>query len=81
MELTRVPGGYRVKTEADVHLDVRPLVRLFRLAEVPVAEPRETWRYWCYTTFEAAVLAANVWAVSADSEPVGSVRAGGARHE
>ena len=72
-------GGMLVKTESGVHLVVRQLSRLFRLAEVPEADPRATWRFWCYPTFEAAVLAAAVWAPLPDTEPVGWLRRGGAR--
>lgn len=79
IDLQRVPGGYRIKTEGGYHLDVRPMMRLFRLAEVPESEPRDTARYWCYTSFEAAVLAGSIWPISADTEPVGFVREGGAR--
>lgn len=76
--MERIPGGYRLKTEGGHHLDVRPQ-RLFRLVEVPTHEPREQGRFWCYATFEAAVLAGMVWAVSEDTEPVGHLRSGGAR--
>lgn len=75
----QVPGGYRVKTEDDHHLEIRPQLRLFRLVEVPVDEPRAIGRFWCYPTFEAAGLAALAWEVDAGSAPVGWVRSGGAR--
>ena len=78
--LTRVRHGYRVKTQDAHHLDVRPMFAQFRLVEIPVAEERDLARYWCYVSFEAAVLAALVWEVSADTVPVGWTRAGGARH-
>ena len=78
-ELERVPGGYRVKTEAGWHLDVRPLLRLFRLIEVSGERAIYTGRFWCYSSFEAAVLAAAVWEVSADTSPVGWLKSGGAR--
>ena len=77
LELVR--GGYRIKTEDAHHLEVRPMLRLFRLVEVPVSEPRDAERFWCYASFEAAVLAGAAWAVDADSEPVGWIRRGGAR--
>lgn len=77
--MERVRGGYRVKTEDGYHLDIRPMLRLFRLVEVPVSEPRDTARYWCYQSFEAAALAGMAWQVSADTQPVGHVRSGGAR--
>ena len=76
--MQQIPGGYRLKTEGGHHLDVRPQ-RLFRLVEVPVDEPRAIGRFWCYTTFEAAVLAGMAWEVSGETEPVGHLRAGGAR--
>lgn|GEM_PF-5344239 len=72
-------GGYLVKTEGGVHLVVRPLSRLFRLVEVPETNMRDCWRYWCFPSFAAAVLAADVWTPSPDSEPVGWSRSGGAR--
>lgn len=79
-QLQRVSGGWRVKTEDGVHLDVRPMLHgRFRLAEVPQSDERNLWRYWCYSSFEAAVLGALVWPVSPVSEPVGYLRKGGAR--
>lgn len=77
-DLQRVSGGYLVKVGDGYRLQVHPQ-RLFRLVEVPEAEPRVTARFWCYTTFEAAVLAGLAWEMSADSDPVGWVRRGGAR--
>lgn len=76
--MEQIPGGYRLKTGDGHHLDVRPR-RLHRLIEVPVDEPRAQGRFWCYATFEAAVLAGMAWEISADSEPVGFLRSGGAR--
>lgn len=78
-ELTRIRAGYRVKTQAGVHLDVRPLMRLFRLVEVPVARTRDVGRYWCYESFEAAVLAGAAWDVDVTTEPVGFIKSGGSR--
>ena len=80
-DLTRVSMGWRVKSQDGVHLDVRPMLRgMFRLAEVPVADERDLGRYWCFASFEAAVLAAMAWDVTEDTAPVGWVRSGGARH-
>lgn len=80
-DLQRVPMGWRVKTEDAVHLDVRPMMRgMFRLAEIPVKDERDLGRYWCFTSFEAAVLAAMVWEVTPDTAPVGWLRSGGARN-
>jgi hypothetical protein len=78
-DLVRVRGGWLVKEEAGWRLEVRPLLQLFRLVEVPADSPMEVGRFWCYATFEAAVLAAAAWSVAADSQPVGWVRSGGAR--
>jgi len=78
LSLTRCHNGYLVKTEAGYQLQVWPR-RLFRLVEVPERDVRAFGRFWCYMSFEAAVLAGLAWAVSADSEPVGWVRRGGAR--
>ena len=55
--LERVPGGWRVKSAGNWQIHVRRL-RLHRIVEVPDDEPRTIGRYWCYVTFEAAVLAA-----------------------
>lgn len=68
-----------VKTGAGYQVRVRPMRWRHRVEEVPLSEPRDVHRYWCYDSPEAAVLAARVWDVSADSEPVGWVRRGGAR--
>lgn len=76
--MEQIPGGWRIKTQDDHHLDLL-VQRLYRLVEVPVVEPRAFGRFWCYTTLEAAVLAAEAWEVSADTEPVGFLRSGGAR--
>lgn len=76
--MDRIPGGWRLKTEDGHHLHVL-VQRLYRLAEVPVAEPRDQGRFWCYTTLEAAVLAGMAWDISVDTEPAGFVRGGGAR--
>lgn len=77
-ELERVEGGWVVQRGDGHALHVRPM-RLFRLVEVPDAEPRATGRFWCYLTFEAAVLAGAAWDISPDTEPDGFVRSGGAR--
>lgn len=71
-------GGHLVKTLDGWHLVVRRL-RMFRLVEVSVADPRRIGRYWCYSSFEAAVLAAIPWGGEHGTEPVGWVRRGGAR--
>ena len=78
-ELTVVDGGWRVRTEGEWHIDVRPMLRMFRLVEVSVDDHRRVGRYWCFTSFEAAVLAALPWDASGGDEPVGWVRKGGAR--
>lgn len=78
-ELTVVDGGWRVRTEGEWHIDVRPMLRMFRLVEVSVDDHRKVGRYWCFTSFEAAALAAAVWEVGPDTEPVGWIRSGGAR--
>jgi hypothetical protein len=79
INLEPVAGGFRLKTQDGHHLEVRPQLRLFRLREVPVVEPRDVARFWCYSTFEAAVLAGAAWEVCAETEPVGWIRRGGAR--
>lgn len=80
-DLQKVGTGWRVKTEDEHHLDVRPMMRgMFRLSEIPVRDERDLARYWCFPSFEAAVLAAMVWDVSEDTAPVGWIRNGGARH-
>jgi len=71
--------GRVVATRGEVHLVVRPMVRVARLAEVPIADPRVTWRYWCFDTVEAADLAARLWDGAPTTAPVGWVRFGGAR--
>lgn len=78
-ELVRIDGGYRVKTRDGFHLDVRPMVKFFRLIEVSEASRHVIGRYWCYESFTAAVLAAHAWEASPDTEPVGWFRCGGAR--
>lgn len=77
-QLELVSQGWRIKTMNGYHLEVRPL-RLPRLIEVPEHEPRSQGRFWCYSTFEAAVLAGAAWDIDEDTEPVGWVRSGGAR--
>jgi len=80
-DLVRVaPGAWQVKVEAGWRIEVRRL-RLFRVVEVPLKDPRAIGRFWCYTSFEAAVLAAAAWDGSATTEPVGWSRRGGARQE
>ena len=76
--MTAIRGGWRVKTVDGWEIQVRQL-RLFRIIEVPVADRRTIGRFWCYDTFEAAVLAAAAWDGSPASEPVGYLRRGGAR--
>lgn len=76
----RINGAYRIKTEAGWHIDAKPLSRLFRLVELREDSVFDQGRYWCYTSFEAAALAAMAWSVSEDTEPVGWVRSGGARN-
>lgn len=73
-----IQGGLHVKTENGYHLVIY-LRRLARLAEIPVADIRGIGRFWCYPSLEAAVLAAAVWEVDPDTEPVGWIRSGGAR--
>lgn len=77
LTLERVVGGYRVKTQAGMILEVRPMLRLFRLVELSVDHPRDIGRYWCYVSFEAAVLAGAAWDVDAATEPVGFIKSGG----
>lgn len=72
------PGRWRVKQLDGWSVEVRRL-RLYRVVEVPDDDPRTIGRYWCYVTFEAAVLAALAWDVQADTAPVGWLRSGGAR--
>lgn len=76
--LDKVPGGWRVKVVDGWQIQVRRL-RLFRVVEVPEAETRAIGRYWCFASFEAAVLAASIWDGAHDTEPVGWLRRGGAR--
>ena len=73
-----IQGGLHVKTENGYHLVIYPR-RLACLAEIPVTDTRAIGRFWCYATFEAAALAAAVWKIDPDTEPVGWVRSGGAR--
>lgn len=77
-DLVRIPGGYLIKRQSGFELQVRPR-QLFRLVEVPEDEPRAIGRFWCYATFEAAVLAGAAWEMGSDTEPVGWLRRGGAR--
>jgi len=77
-ELTRLPDGWLVKVVDGWQLQVRRR-RLYRLVEVPEANLMDQGRFWCYTSFEAAVLAAAAWDASPDTEPVGWLRRGGAR--
>lgn len=85
MNSTRIPKlakthlGYEIKTENGRILAVRPQMRLHRLVEIPETQTFDIERFWCYSTFEAAVLAALAWEVSPDTEPVGYTRSGGAR--
>jgi len=76
--LTPLPGGWLVKSVGGWQIQVRRL-RLFRVVEVPEIDTRDAGRYWCYVTFEAAVLAAAAWDGGPDTEPVGWLRKGGAR--
>jgi len=80
-DLQKTSNGWLVKTEDEYQLCVRPMLRgMFRLSEIPVEDERDLGRYWCFPSFEAAVLAAMVWDVSEDTAPVGWLRDGGARH-
>lgn len=76
----RINGAYRVKTEDGWHIDIKPLMRAFRLLELREGTLFDMGRYWCYPTFEAAALAAMAWDVSKDTAPVGWFRHGGARN-
>lgn len=73
-----IQGGWHIKTENGYHLVICPR-RLARLVEIPVADTRDMGRFWCYASFEAAALAAAVWEIDPDTEPVGWIRSGGAR--
>lgn len=65
-----------VVTRGDLTVVVRPMRDVTRLLEVLTADPRETFRFWCYPSATAAVLAARVWPLDQD-EPVGWLRRGG----
>jgi len=73
-----VGDNYLVKVVAGYQIQVRPQ-RFFRVVEVPEADTRTQGRFWCYLSFEAAVLAAAIWDGSPNTEPVGFTRSGGAR--
>lgn len=75
----QVPGGLRIKTEGGWHLQVKPMMRGFRLLELREGSEHDFGRYWCYPTFQAAALAALAWEVTESSSPVGWTMCGGAR--
>jgi hypothetical protein len=77
-ELVKISGGWIVKTAAGYQVQVRPQY-LFRLVEVPVDDLRAIGRFWCYATFEGAVLEGIAWEVDPDTAPVGFIKSGGAR--
>lgn len=82
--LKLIDGGYRVKTTEWCHVDVMKMIAgNWRLTATSLTHPDLYNRAWCYTAadspasnaFVAAVLAANAWDGSPDSEPLGWYRA------
>lgn len=76
--LTRIDGGYRVKTSRDGrhYIDVMSMLYNWRVVTTPVRTPMVYDRGWCYfgtgpASFRNAVMAALVWSGSDLSEPAG----------
>ena len=73
--------GVRIKTVGDFHIDVIPMIFNDRIVTVPVdATDGHYTRYWCYQKGAAAILAAEAWDGSEDTEPVGWKKAHGERY-
>lgn len=76
ISLTRIDGGFRVKTTERHHIDVMGMMYNWRICTTLIGYPQCYDRHWCYegisfAAFMHAVLAAYAWDGADDSEPAG----------